>query len=137
MNPFQDLVKSKPNANVLISEIATTNDTTNDTTSIVTTNIVTTNIVTTNIVTTNVVTTNVTMVKPRTPRSLSRIQGMTVGDVRQCFSQMRDMPNLTSNTTLWCGMTAGNFAFQYLVNTAGSSRRKLGTTSVNADKAGL
>lgn len=41
---------------------------------------------------------------------------MTVGDVQQCFSQMRDMPSLTSNTTLWCGMTAGNFAFQYSEN---------------------
>lgn len=49
---------------------------------------------------------------------------MTVGDVRQCFSQMRNTPNLSSNTTLWCGITAGNFALRYLVSTVGSSRKK-------------
>ena len=57
-------------------------------------------------------------------RSLSRIQGMTVGDVRQCFSQMRKTQGLTSNTTLWCGITAGNFALRYLVNTAGAARKR-------------
>lgn len=114
MNPFQDELGHPPNSNIFLTT-STTSTTSTETN----------------------VATNVTIVKPRTPRSLSRIQGMTVGDVRQCFSQMRDMPSLTSNTTLWCGMTAGNFAFQYLVNTAGSSRRKPGTTSVKADKAGL
>lgn len=49
---------------------------------------------------------------------------MTVGDVRQCFSQMRSTPCLTSATTLWCGITAGNFALRYLVNTAGASRKR-------------
>ena len=49
-------------------------------------------------------------------RSLSRIHGMTVGDVRQCFTQMRKTPDLTSNTTLWCGITAGNFALRYQVD---------------------
>lgn len=62
--------------------------------------------------------------KNKNARSLSRIHGMTVGDVRQCFSQMRNTPMLNSNTTLWCGMTAGNFALRYLVNTAGSLRKK-------------
>jgi hypothetical protein len=62
--------------------------------------------------------------KNKNARSLSRIYDMTVGDVRQCFSQMRNTPCLKSNTTLWCGMTAGNFALRYLVNTAGSSRKK-------------
>lgn len=57
-------------------------------------------------------------------KSLSRIEGMTVGDVRQCFSQMRACPALSSNTTLWCGVTAGEFALSYLVNTVGSSRKK-------------
>lgn len=119
MNPFQDLGHVNSNANASVNANPNLHFLT----------------MTTN--NNNSVAANVTIVKPKTPRSLSRIQGMTVGDVRQCFSQMRDMPSLTSNTTLWCGMTAGNFAFQYLVNTAGSSRRKSGTTSVNADRAGL
>ena len=62
--------------------------------------------------------------KPRLNRSHSRIQGMTVGDVRQCFSQMRNTPFITANTTLWCGMSAGMFALRYLVNTAVCSRKK-------------
>lgn len=61
--------------------------------------------------------------RPKHARSLSRIHGMTVGDVRQCFSQMRNSPNLSSNTTLWCGITAGNFALHYVVNTAGAVRK--------------
>jgi hypothetical protein len=61
---------------------------------------------------------------PRVNRSYSRISGMTVGDVRQCFSQMRSTPHLTSNTTLWCGMSAGHFALRYLINTAACSRKK-------------
>ena len=62
--------------------------------------------------------------RPKHARSLSRIQGMTVGDVRQCFSQMRSTSSLTSTTTLWCGITAGNFALRYLVNTSGASRKR-------------
>lgn len=71
---------------------------------------------------------------PRALRSLSRIEGMTVGDVRQCFSQMRATPCLTAETTLWCGITAGHFALRYLVNTAGSSRKKRAADS--ADEPG-
>lgn len=69
---------------------------------------------------------------PTTTKSLSRIHGMTVGDVRQCFSQMRTTSHLSSNTTLWCGITAGHFALVYLVNTAGASRRKR-SSSVSGD----
>ena len=69
--------------------------------------------------------------KTKGNRSLSRIEGMTVGDVRQCFSQMRNTPNLTSSTTLWCGMTAGTFALRYLVNTAGSSRKRKSAPSAS------
>lgn len=61
-------------------------------------------------------------------KSLSRIDGMTVGDVRQCFSQMRTCYDLSANTTLWCGITAGEFALAYLVNTVGSSRKKRTST---------
>ena len=80
----------------------------------------------------------ITNSRSKNARSLSRINDMTVGDVRQCFSQMRNTPSLKSNTTLWCGISAGNFALRYLVNTAGSSRRKTScTTSVTDDPAGL
>jgi hypothetical protein len=37
---------------------------------------------------------------------------------------MRNTPNLSSNSTLWCGITAGNFALHYLVNTAGAARKR-------------
>ncbi len=61
-------------------------------------------------------------------KSLSRIEGMTVGDVRQCFLQMRTCSQLSSNTTLWCGITAGEFALAYLVNTVSGSRKKRSTS---------
>ena len=66
-------------------------------------------------------------------QSLSRIQNMTVGDVRQCFSEMRSTHNLASCTVLWCGLTAGQFALQYLVNTTGSSRKRRTSFSYPTD----
>lgn len=57
-------------------------------------------------------------------KSVSRITNMTVGDVRQCFYQMRNTPNLTSSTVLWCGVTAGQFALAYLLQTANSTSRR-------------
>lgn len=59
-----------------------------------------------------------------TRRSLSRISNMTVGDVRHCFSQIRSTVPLMTSTVLWCGLTAGEFALQYLVHTVGISRKK-------------
>lgn len=58
--------------------------------------------------------------------SVSRIHGMTVGDVRQCFSQMRVCPNMTHKSILWYGITAGKFSMLYLltpVNKTGPSPR--------------
>lgn len=60
----------------------------------------------------------------KTTRSLSRISNMTVGDVRHCFAQMRSRPSLRSSMVLWCGMTAGEFALQYLIHTTGMARKK-------------
>lgn len=57
-------------------------------------------------------------------KSVSRINNMTVGDVRQCFHQMRNTPNLTASTVLWCGVTAGKFALSYLLQTAHSTSRR-------------
>lgn len=67
----------------------------------------------------------------KSSRSLSRMDSMTVGDVRQCFSQMRSTFYLSSNTILWCGLTAGEFALQYLINTSGLSRKKRTRASTN------
>ena len=64
------------------------------------------------------------VVQEKAKKSLSRIDNMTVGDVRQCFSQMRAAAHLTSSTILWCGMSAGDFALQYLISTVGTSRKK-------------
>ena len=55
---------------------------------------------------------------------LSRVTSMTVGDVRQCFQQMRNTADLRSSTVLWCGITAGQFALLYLLQTAHSSSRR-------------
>ena len=54
----------------------------------------------------------------------TQINNMSVGDVRQCFQQMRNTPNLTSSTVLWCGITAGQFALAYLLQTAQSSAKR-------------
>ena len=63
-----------------------------------------------------------------TPKSLSRIPNMTVGDVRHCFSQMRSTVYLSTKTVLLCGLTAGEFALHYLASSSGVSRKKRLTT---------
>ena len=65
-----------------------------------------------------------TMSRKQSRCSLSRIHDMTVGDVRQCFSQMRHTIDLNAKTILWCGITAGHFALQYIVYTTGGSRKR-------------
>jgi hypothetical protein len=57
-------------------------------------------------------------------KNVSRINNMTVGDVRQCFQQMRNTPDLKSSTVLWCGVTAGQFALAYLLQTTNSTSRR-------------
>jgi len=49
---------------------------------------------------------------------------MSVGDVRQCFLQMRNTADLKSSTILWCGITAGQFALAYLLQTTNSTARR-------------
>lgn len=51
--------------------------------------------------------------RPR--KTKSRILDYSVGDIRYCFSFLRNCKNLTVNTTLWTGITAGQFAVQYLL----------------------
>lgn len=57
-------------------------------------------------------------------KNASKVTNMSVGDVRQCFQQMRNTPDLRSSTVLWCGVTAGQFALAYLLQTAHSSSRR-------------
>jgi hypothetical protein len=48
----------------------------------------------------------------------SKIPNMTIGDVRQCFMQLRLMKKtVTSKTHLWNGMQAGEFAILYIIKT--------------------
>jgi hypothetical protein len=62
---------------------------------------------------------------PHTSRKTpSRISDMSVGDVRHCFSQIRSTTMLSSSTILWCGMTAGEFALQYLTQNMVTTRKK-------------
>ncbi len=57
----------------------------------------------------------------------SRIGGMTVGDIRYCFQQLRSAgENLNSDMILYNGQSAGKFALMYLTETSNTvrSRRK-------------
>ena len=53
------------------------------------------------------------------------IEEMSVGDVRQCFHQLRSAKDsLESSMTLWCGCTAGQFALKYLLYTTSNSAKR-------------
>ena len=57
----------------------------------------------------------------------SRILGMTVGDIRYCFQQLRNAgDSLTPDFVLYNGQCSGQFALCYLIETSNSmrSRRK-------------
>jgi hypothetical protein len=55
----------------------------------------------------------------------SRICGMTVGDIRFCFQQLRNAgDNLTSDMILYNGQTAGSFALAYLTETSNAMRKR-------------
>lgn len=55
----------------------------------------------------------------------SRICGMTVGDIRYCFQQLRSAGNdLTEDLVLYNGEKAGQFALSYLIETSNSMRKK-------------
>ena len=55
----------------------------------------------------------------------SRICGMTVGDIRYCFQQLRSAgKDLQPELILYNGQCAGEFALQYLIETSNSMRKK-------------
>jgi len=55
----------------------------------------------------------------------SRILGMSVGDIRYSFNQLRAAgDNLTSQLVLYNGQTAGEFALSYLIETSNSMRKR-------------
>lgn len=45
----------------------------------------------------------------------SRLGNLTVADIRFLFMQMRNCENLNVDTTLWIGMSAGEFTHAYLM----------------------
>ena len=48
----------------------------------------------------------------------SKIPGLSIGDVRQSFQQLRVLGNtLNCDSVLWNGQTAGRFALEYLIKT--------------------
>ena len=58
-------------------------------------------------------------------RAKSRIVGMSVGDVRYSFNQLRAAgERLTSKLVLYNGQTAGEFALSYLIETSNSMRKR-------------
>lgn len=67
----------------------------------------------------------------------SRILGMTVGDIRYCFQQLRQAgDNLTPNLVLYNGQCAGEFALCYLIETSNSMRnRRKRECSIAKEKA--
>lgn len=61
--------------------------------------------------------------------TMSRMTGMRVGDIRQSFGQMRSIANLTCESMLWCGLTAGQFSQSYILHSAPTTRKKRGETT--------
>lgn len=55
----------------------------------------------------------------------SRICGMTVGDIRYCFQQLRSAGSaLNPHLVLYNGQCAGEFALSYLIETSNSMRKR-------------
>ena len=55
----------------------------------------------------------------------SKIPGLSIGDVRQSFQQLRVLGgSLSCDSVLWNGQTAGSFALEYLIRTYEQKRRK-------------
>lgn len=77
----------------------------------------------------SVVNPNMTKQSKRTQRyrstAKSRILGMSVGDIRYSFNQLRAAgDNLTSDLVLYNGQSAGQFALSYLIETSNSMRKR-------------
>lgn len=68
----------------------------------------------------------------------SRILGMTVGDIRYCFQQLRnESDNLTPDFILYNGQCSGDFALCYLIETPNSTRnrqKKEGRLTIEQEK---
>jgi hypothetical protein len=67
----------------------------------------------------------------------SRINQLTVGDVRYIFTQLRGCKTLDPNHTLWTGATAGRFSLDYLLQSssmAGGEARKAKSRLSKADE---
>lgn len=55
----------------------------------------------------------------------SKIPGLSIGDVRQSFQQLRVLGgSLNCDSVLWNGQTAGAFALEYLIRTYEQKKRK-------------
>tara|TARA_B110000027_G_scaffold121141_1_gene135098 strand:+ start:1186 stop:1521 length:336 start_codon:yes stop_codon:yes gene_type:complete len=55
----------------------------------------------------------------------SKIPGLSIGDVRQSFQQLRVLgASLGCDSVLWNGQTAGAFALEYLIRTYEQKKRK-------------
>jgi hypothetical protein len=68
----------------------------------------------------------------------SRINQLTVGDVRYIFTQLRGCKTLDPNHTLWTGATAGRFSLDYLLQSssmAGGEARKAKGRLSKADES--
>ncbi len=69
----------------------------------------------------------------------SRINQLTVGDVRFIFTQLRGCRHLDPNYTLWTGCSAGKFSLDYLLQSssmAGGEARKAKLKNCNASVEG-
>lgn len=63
----------------------------------------------------------------RRSKCQSKIPNMTIGDVRQAFVQLRmlsQQTQLTPDTVLFNGMTAGRFSIEYIVRNYNNSSSK-------------
>ena len=56
--------------------------------------------------------------------SSSRVPGMTVGDVRHSFCQLRANPHFTHTSCMWLGITAGSFSMRYLISSEPSVKTR-------------
>jgi hypothetical protein len=65
----------------------------------------------------------------------SKIDGMSIGDVRSSFQQLRVLGSqLRCDSLLWNGITAGSFAIKYLVKTYDMKKKKEAQKKICAEK---
>jgi len=67
----------------------------------------------------------------------SRILGMTVGDIRYCFQQLRAAgDSLTPYFILYNGLYAGEFTLMYLIETSNSMKKRRRKNKCEKEKLG-